>query len=1510
MLYDRASFGQYRIRNFNKDIIFSNVGSFNFDIKTKELWLSPGVWRILGMKPQEIVDAEQILSLLHPDDRKDIWFSHGKSIDFRTPKAMELRIQKPDGTTNVLHLFGKAFFDASGNPSHIQGTIQDISNQIAIQKRVNRYRVFERAILNLSQSFINKPFEDLSEIILEAVQSMREYCEAQRIAVYRYDFVNGEAVQLIEYGGDANTRSDQSIPLLKIEQAVNAHELREVYRELRVSDDGQGHASHHTVQMYPIAAGDELKGFFQIEYGQEPKDLIGSREIMVRIFAEILAAMMQKREREILLQDAIEQNRLAIDASRDGIVIFDREGNILNINQVHARRFQSSVADAIGANMRDYIPESKYGKLWQYRLEKIQGVFDEASPISFEDNRDGMWFENRIFPVLRDGKVTAVALFSAEVTESKLVYEQAINNENLRQEAEVLRRREQEYLELLDGSSEGSWIYDFKSQQMDYSQCWGERLGNREVTIETMHGLLDELIHPRDRERFSRQWFDAISRKLPKHSMEYRVKTPENEYIWLLDRSKILFYDDGTPQKIYTTTTDITEQKNNELILNRQNRVLREINHIYEQAFLSDTVEMTAKGCLDVVKAITESPIGMIYEQGIGTSPQTFVFSTPERTKINSDDLFALRSDPLGYVEIVLKDGRSLLNNSVDSLHDDRFPKGHPPITCFLCVPYLRDGQAMGLIGVANRLGGYRQIDLEMLETLTPTVFEVLLRKQAEDDLRKSRNTLQMVIESAPDPIFLKDRNSRIVLANTAMGTRRVGLTLDRLIGNSFEHIEDPSVVQQYMEADTRILDSGTKEEIEEDILTPSGPRTYITSKSPWYDVKGDVVGLVCVSRDITERKKMEEELRKSEEKYRTLFNSIDEAFCIIELLYDESGIPKDFVFIETNPAFAKHSGQSDVIGKRMSELAPNLEETIFWMLGELLHSNEPARYEGEAKALQRWFDVYAFMIGGPEPNRIGVLFRDITDRKMIEKELLRNESLLRSMIEGTADSIFLKDDKSRILLGNSAFARAVGRPIEEILGKDPFEYRPNEVAKRMRADDLRVMESDKEEFIEEEVPAADGSQIRMLSTIKTPWHNENGEVIGLIGVSRDISVRVKMEKALRSSEALLRSVIEEITDPIYLKDKDKRIIMANRAFSQMVGIALDDLLDKSVFEYREDPITQLKVEETDNQVMQANAPLIYEQTSLSPDKSNIRTFLTTKVPWHNEKGEVIGLIGISREISERKKIEEELKKTALDLEQKNRLITDFFTNMTHELKTPLTIILVQLELMRLCMSDEQKMPDLISSATQNSYRLLRLVGNLLDITRIDGGHLQAIMTDADAVALVQSIVKTVDAYAKAKSIRLTFSSTIKEKMMPLDIEKTERILLNLLSNAIKYTDVSGRIAVKMEEKNDGGISVSVEDNGVGIPEDKIEIIFDRFAQVDSSFSKQAEGCGIGLALVKSLVQVLGGTIGVRSRVGKGSCFTMTLPMMHEVTDNGISMYDVNLSKKAEMELSDLNLGR
>lgn len=251
---------------------------------------------------------------------------------------------------------------------------------------------------------------------------------------------------------------------------------------------------------------------------------------------------------------------------------------------------------------------------------------------------------------------------------------------------------------------------------------------------------------------------------------------------------------------------------------------------------------------------------------------------------------------------------------------------------------------------------------------------------------------------------------------------------------------------------------------------------------------------------------------------------------------------------------------------------------------------------------------------------------------------------------------------------------------------------------------------------------------------------------------------------------------------------------------------------------------------------------------------------------------------------------------------------SDFFTNISHELKTPLSIILIQIELMKLYRDDAGKMDELIAVTEQNAYRLTRLAANLLDIGRIESGFAQVCLVNTDIVALIHSLYDSVKAFTEAKSICLEFRTNILRKVMPLDIDKTERIILNLLSNAIKHTWEGGRICIELAVQNDT-ILLSVSDTGEGIPADKLEIIFDRFAQIDTSLTRKNGGAGIGLSLIKSFVGHLGGRIWVDSEHGKGSTFYVELPILQMdaqmICDETEGM---GIGKKVEMEFSDIFL--
>lgn len=419
--------------------------------------------------------------------------------------------------------------------------------------------------------------------------------------------------------------------------------------------------------------------------------------------------------------------------------------------------------------------------------------------------------------------------------------------------------------------------------------------------------------------------------------------------------------------------------------------------------------------------------------------------------------------------------------------------------------------------------------------------------------------------------------------------------------------------------------------------------------------------------------------------------------------------------------------------------------------------------------------------------------------------------------------------------------------------------------------------------------------------------YDKNAVPIKIYGTIMDITDRKLAEEALRRSESLLSSIIEGTSDPIFLKDRYSTFLMANSATGQAVGLPVGMIPGKTDLEIYRDKEKAKVIIETDKRIMEADKADVVEEAIPTPD--GIRTYLSAKVPWHDSNGNVIGLIGVARDITARKVMEEELKTTVEELDRKNKLITEFFTNISHEFKTPLSVILMQLELMNLYKDNEVKMKGLIAAATQNSFRLSRLVGNLLDISKIDAGFMGARLVLTDMITLIRNICEMVESYVSMKSISFSFTSSIGSKLMPTDIEKIERIMLNLLSNAIKNTAKEGKIMVCVKQRKAGGVMICVEDNGVGIPKEKQKTIFDRFAQVDTSLNRENDGCGIGLALVKSLVELLKGKISVKSELGKGSKFKVELPLIEfDPKVKAIDIRAFNLKKKTEMELSDLFL--
>lgn len=280
---------------------------------------------------------------------------------------------------------------------------------------------------------------------------------------------------------------------------------------------------------------------------------------------------------------------------------------------------------------------------------------------------------------------------------------------------------------------------------------------------------------------------------------------------------------------------------------------------------------------------------------------------------------------------------------------------------------------------------------------------------------------------------------------------------------------------------------------------------------------------------------------------------------------------------------------------------------------------------------------------------------------------------------------------------------------------------------------------------------------------------------------------------------------------------------------------------------------------------------------------------------------------------SDKKAAEDKAQHSATQAEEfkkQNQLITDYFMNLSHEFKTPISIIMLALEMMDIYLAQETLCRNDIAQNTTtiklNTYRLSRLVGNLLDITKIDAGFMTPCFESIDIVQFLCKLVASMEKYTAKRGISISFQSIAETKLIRTDSQVIERILLNLISNAIKHTQSGGNIQIRYRETEDM-FTISVIDNGEGIPDDKKEIIFNRFRQVDTSFTRANGGCGIGLALVKSLAEIMGGRILLESKLNEGSIFTVELPL--QKAEEGLQSpiaraMDQNV--RVEIELSDV----
>lgn len=406
---------------------------------------------------------------------------------------------------------------------------------------------------------------------------------------------------------------------------------------------------------------------------------------------------------------------------------------------------------------------------------------------------------------------------------------------------------------------------------------------------------------------------------------------------------------------------------------------------------------------------------------------------------------------------------------------------------------------------------------------------------------------------------------------------------------------------------------------------------------------------------------------------------------------------------------------------------------------------------------------------------------------------------------------------------------------------------------------------------------------------------------------------RKYIENMILKNEVCYNLLINNSNDAIFVH-RNNKLLFSNESAAGLMGLQSEALLDKSMLDFLPDDEKEKAKDKYNSIYEDETNTIFFEQKILGRYKDLITVQNTSTCFVYEGK---LTILTIFHDITSEKQVEKLQKDVEKNIEllnetrEFNKYITEFFSNISHELKTPLNIIFSSIQLLDLYnensgekfIKNKDKYLDIMK---QNCYRLMRLINNLLDITRLDSGFLTPHMKNYNIISVVEDITLSVTSFAESKGINIIFDTDSEEKIMAFDPDKIERIILNLLSNAVKFTNGGGEVIVNMIDEGDY-ILISVKDTGIGIPEDKLQLVFERFKQVDKTFTRNHEGSGIGLSLVKSFVEMHEGIISINSELGQGSEFIIKLPA-RKLNENYIEekYIDDSIIERISIEFSDI----
>ncbi len=504
------------------------------------------------------------------------------------------------------------------------------------------------------------------------------------------------------------------------------------------------------------------------------------------------------------------------------------------------------------------------------------------------------------------------------------------------------------------------------------------------------------------------------------------------------------------------------------------------------------------------------------------------------------------------------------------------------------------------------------------------------------------------------------------------------------------------------------------------------------------------------------------------------------------------------------------------------------------------------------------------------------ITIRDLTqDKQHFQKELLLTKTLGQSH-----ESIIITDTEATIIYVNERFCKLSGYTKEEVLGQNPKILQSGIHSKKFYQSMWKTLVSGKEWKGEFQNKKKDGTIYWEKATI-TPIQNENGKIQSYLGIKEDITIQKQIEENFRDTEIKYKELVDNAPLAIITIDTKGNVVMINQMMVDFLGSpSKKETMKINVLNF---PLLQKAgVSAQFRECLDSGKKIKFESnyTSKWSKKMFYRLYLS---PLKNSKEEVTGVLAIAEDISKEKAYEEGILEAKTKAVESDRLKDVFLANMSHELRTPLNAIIGFSEFLKDANNLTQEQNKYVEYIDTSANHLLKLIGDLVDVSRMESKQLTFNLENFKVGDLMTSIIpiaKNQLSYLQKDNIELIINphEEIKEIVLNVDKARFTQVITNLIDNAIKYTE-EGEIRLNCSVQ-DKELVIAVKDTGIGIPKDKHQLIFERFRQVEEELSRKYEGNGLGLTLVKELVTIMKGRVWLDSTPGKGSTFFVAFPIV------------------------------